>query len=139
MAEKKEYYIKINQKRITVSKTIFKASEQHRRKDRTITEAKEKHGVLSIDAFGDEKQPSTKTLCNSSERSVEEQVLDHLDIEKLYLGLEILSENEREIIQAIFFEGKSERTFSKESGIPQSTINYRKKKALGRLKKFLEK
>lgn len=66
-------------------------------------------------------------------------MLDHLDIEKLCLGLEILSENEREIIQAIFFEGKSEHTFSKESGIPQSTINYRKRKALGRLKKFLEK
>ncbi len=139
MAEKKEYYIKINQKRITVSKAIYKASEHHRRKDRTMTEAKKKHGVLSIDAYGDEKQPSAKALCNSSTRSVEEQVLDHLDIEKLYRGLEILSENEREIIQAIFFDGKSEHTFSKESGIPQSTINYRKRKALGRLKKFLEK
>jgi len=43
------------------------------------------------------------------------------------------------LIHTLFFQGKSERQLSSESGIPLMTLNDRKRRILQKLKKFLEK
>ncbi len=71
--------------------------------------------------------------------NVEEAVVHKMMLDKLQSALFLLSEDERSLINAIFFRGLSEREWSKASGIPQKTINDRKRRILSKLKKFLEK
>ena len=61
---------------------------------------------------------------------------------KLHQALNMLSEEERELIDALFFsncgEGMSERSYGKSIGITHKTVAYRKKAILGKLKKLME-
>jgi RNA polymerase sigma factor (sigma-70 family) len=56
----------------------------------------------------------------------------------LYAALDTLSEDDRRLMEALFFEGKTEREFSAESGILQKTINNTKNRILQRLRRKLE-
>ena len=76
---------------------------------------------------------------SSGQPSPEDEVIAGLEIAKLYHCLDLLSENERALIQALFFDDLKEREYSLESGIAQKTINDRKHRILGKLKKFLQK
>lgn len=69
---------------------------------------------------------------------MEDKILDNIMIEKLLKSLAVLNYDERNLIDAIYYQGKSEREVSAETGIPQKTINYRKRKILDKLKKLLE-
>lgn len=69
-----------------------------------------------------------------------EEIYDRQEmIEKIIEVLDSLSEEERHLIDALYLskETQSERQYSKETGIPQKTINYRKKKILEKIKSFL--
>lgn len=54
-------------------------------------------------------------------------------------ALSILSEEKRVLIQALFYEEKSERTYAEESGIARTTLNYQRKKALEEMRQYMEK
>ena len=57
-------------------------------------------------------------------------------IEDLYEALDTLSDEERELIDLLFFnnDGKSERQISEELGMPQKTLNCKKLKILAKLR-----
>jgi len=53
-------------------------------------------------------------------------------------GLRQLPSEDQFIIRSLFFDGLSERELSSQLGIPQRTLNDRKRRALAKLKNFLE-
>lgn len=63
---------------------------------------------------------------------------DKIMVDKLHRCLLFLKIHERELIDALFYRGLSEREWSIETGIPQKTINDRKSRILTKLKKYLE-
>lgn len=71
--------------------------------------------------------------------SVEDMVLRKISEEKLYQALAELSEKERELIVALFFEEKTERELAAVFGISQPAVHKQKNKILKKLKTFLEK
>ncbi|MBR9946189.1 sigma-70 family RNA polymerase sigma factor [Clostridiaceae bacterium Marseille-Q4145] len=71
--------------------------------------------------------------------SVEDMVLRKISAEKLYQALTELSEKERELIVALFFEEKTERELAIVLGISQPAVHKQKNKILKKLKTFLEK
>ena len=71
--------------------------------------------------------------------SVEDMVLRKISAEKLYQALVELSEKERELIVALFFEKKTERELAAVLGISQPAVHKQKNKILKKLKTFLEK
>lgn len=71
--------------------------------------------------------------------SVEDMVLRKISAEKLYQALAELSEKEREMIVALFFEEKTERELAAVLGISQPAVHKQKNKILKKLKTFLEK
>lgn len=71
--------------------------------------------------------------------SVEDMVLRKISAEKLYQALAELSETERELIVALFFEEKTERELAAVLGISQPAVHKQKNKILKKLKTFLEK
>lgn len=79
-----------------------------------------------------------KNILHPLAESVEDQVVDAIMAAKLHTCLKLLLPEERNLIMAIFFEGKSERKLSQEISVPQKTINDRKRKILRKLKKLME-
>ena len=75
----------------------------------------------------------------SAEQSPEDAVIERIEIEMLYRGLDCLDDDERDLINALFFEDMTEREYSARSGLPQKTINNRKRKVLEKLRKLLQK
>lgn len=70
--------------------------------------------------------------------SVEEAVLRRLSIQELYQALEQLSQSEKALIKAIFFDGKTEREYAEELGVYHNAVHTRKMRVLKKLKKVLE-
>ena len=70
--------------------------------------------------------------------SPEEIVMKQLEIEVLHRCLDLLDSDERKLINALFFDGMSEREYSSKTGMPQKTINYRKHRVLRKLKNLFE-
>ena len=75
----------------------------------------------------------------SDELSVEEAAILNIEVEQLHKCLALLSAEERQLIESLFFDGLSEREYSAVCGIAQTTINSRKKKILGKLNKLFKK
>ena len=72
------------------------------------------------------------------EESVENTVLHKLEVDKLHTALAMLSIEEQALIQALFFEEKTERQYAEELGVYRNAIHVRKTKILKKLKKLLE-
>lgn len=60
--------------------------------------------------------------------SVEDQAITVVMVERMMACIRILPLEERNLIRELFFRNKSERQLSAETGIPQMTIHYRKRK-----------
>ena len=73
----------------------------------------------------------------AGEASPEERLLHSEKLQLLRAALRELEPDEAELIQALFFEGLSERRLSKRAGIPQRTIHDRKKKILTKFYHFI--
>ncbi len=69
------------------------------------------------------------------EKEVEKKVL----VEHLYKSLEILSDTDRELIEMIYFDNKTERECAEFYGISQKNINKKKKRILYKMYKLLKK
>ena len=70
--------------------------------------------------------------------SVEDAVLRKMAEDELHRALEKLTDEEYAFVYALFFEGKTERTYAKELGISQVAIHKKKQRILKKLKEILE-
>ena len=95
------------------------------------------HHLLSIEAF--ENDDNIVDAITDEAANIEETVAHRMILNKLRASLTLLSKDEQELLNAIFFRGLSEREWSSILGISQSTVNYRKRKILTKLRKLLEK
>lgn len=59
-------------------------------------------------------------------------------LEALWIALQSLPEDERSIIDELFFNDKSERELSAMISVPQKTINDRKKRILLKIRNLIE-
>ncbi|MDD3795322.1 MAG: sigma-70 family RNA polymerase sigma factor, partial [Lachnospiraceae bacterium] len=70
--------------------------------------------------------------------SVENVVFRQMENEKLHTALSKLSQEERSLIKALFFEKQTEREYAERLSISQPAVHKRKNKTLAKLKYFLE-
>ena len=75
---------------------------------------------------------------SDEQESVESVVLHKLEVDKLHTALAMLTPEEQALIQALFFEEKTERQYAEELGVYRNAIHVRKTKTLKKLKKLLE-
>lgn len=110
---------------------------KERRRQKYLYERSKENRDISIDMLTTEQFNGADILF-SDEIDIEEQVAYKLLLDKLHNCLSLLTEEEQELIYALFFGEKTEREWSAETGIPQKTINDRKRRILSKLKKLLE-
>ena len=69
---------------------------------------------------------------------MESVVLHKLEVDRLHTALSLLTPEERALIQALFFEEKTERQYADELGVFRNAVHVRKMKVLKKLKSLLE-
>ena len=130
----KEYYIKINDwTKVPVTEEIYRAYWRQQWKEtkrRRIRVDMEFSYELMVESGIDGK-------CASMQKLTEDIVMDKVLLELLMEALDNLTSGERGLIDALYFEERTERELSKKTGVPQKTINNRRKSALSKLRKLL--
>jgi len=120
---------------LEVTEDAYRHFNRAERRERYLQEeAKRAGGVLSMDA----EVCSLHELLADVDVCVEQTAVDALMLEQLHDALSCLPDNDLALIQVLYFEGKSERRLAEETDIPRKTINNRRRRILGKLKKLLE-
>ncbi len=123
---------------LEVTKKDYDAFYKARRREKYINEriVDKKdiyYSILDTDEFNGED------IVIDKKSNVEEAVEKIFDKEKIYEFIETLSEKDRELIVALYFQELTEREYAKQKGIYHNAVHDRKKKILNNLKNFLEK
>jgi len=128
----KQYYLRSGGARITVSEETYRAYMRpiwrEIKRQKTCGDRERSLEQFIEDGYD---IPSDGPL-------VEEIVDDKLLLEMLYKALAELTDDERSLIDALFFKGKSERTVAGARGVLRNTIVYHRDKTLDKLRNILE-
>lgn len=101
-------------------------------KNQTITVIPSREDSLER-LLGQETQFAEET------ESVEDTVLRRMEYARLHKALSMLPDDERELIDRLFFLGQTEREAAADMGIYRNAVHKRKNRILEKLKNFLEK
>lgn len=125
---KKEYKIKLPEgSLVAVSEEVYRAYKRPQWR-----EAKQRNKKIKREVSLDD----VHTL--PDEKLVKQIVEDKLLLEMLLKALETLTEDERFLIDEIYFKEKSEREVLAEKGMSQPAIHKCKNKILNKLKKLIK-
>lgn len=96
-----------------------------------------KNSLISLDGFADGEGNALDFIADEA-ADIEETVIYAVMVDRLRAALSLLSDSEQALIQAIFFDGLSERAYSEKQGLSPSAIHGRKMKILSKLKRIME-
>ena len=149
----KQYHVSINGQLVEVTEEQYLAYYRSERRMRyferdikTETAIRDKDG--NIIGYAPSKEDSLDRLLEKGgdfadeSESVEDKTIREKMLEKLREVLDELTNDERELIDALFFanggDGMTEREYAKLKGVKQQSVNERKRRILGKLKNILE-
>lgn len=110
---------------------------KNKRRQKYIDERSAENGDFSYDMLTTDDF-SGEDILIADQPDVCDTVVESIMTDKLRKSLQLLNQDEKLLIHALYFERKSERKVSEETGIPQKTINDRKRRIIAKLKKLLE-
>ncbi|MFG6350309.1 MAG: sigma-70 family RNA polymerase sigma factor [Oscillospiraceae bacterium] len=139
MAEHKKYYINVPGALVEVSEGVYFAYYQEKRRGRTLREKDERNGTVSYDGLDTPELTGQEMIPDRGATSVEDAAIANILRDKLHRCLALLDEPDRQLIQALYFEGLSEREYATEAGLHYMTVHNRKARLLRQLKKMIEK
>lgn len=134
MAEEKNYYIKIPGALVEVTEEVYLAYYRMHRRCSALQEKDTYNGVTSYDALDTADMLGVNNIPDSSSPSVEDMAMDNLLQAKLHRCLALLDKSDQLLIQALYYEEKTEREYAKTLGISQKAVNKRRHKALTKLR-----
>lgn len=131
------YTIWVNKTAVPVSREVYKAYWKGERKERYFSESNIHNHIFSYDALDTADMNGCDIFADECSCSLEDSVIR--DIEKKHLAniLEKLSPSEYGLIKRIYYHGDSLRKISSDTGTALSTLQYRHKKLLAKLKKLM--
>lgn len=138
MAEKKEYFIKIENQQIQVSETVYRTYYGLQRRDKTLEEKDQRNGRMLYSNLDTSETLGEEMIPDMSAAAVEDMVIAKLMSERLHRCINLLPKGEQELIQEIYFNQLSERKLSKKTGIHYMTLHDRKIRIIRKLRKMME-
>ena len=137
MAEKDKYIIKVEGKLVEVTPEVYYAYFRMERQERSQEEKKQRNEVLSYDALDNGETVGIEAVPDLTSSSMEERAVTREICEKLHRAVDALPRAERELIQAIYFDGFTEKEYAVSSGLSQQGVSYRLRKILSKLRIFM--
>jgi RNA polymerase sigma factor (sigma-70 family) len=141
--EREHYLIRLEEGRLyEVSRDVYLCWYAGDRQERYQVERDRKNNVFSYEylremVFGEEEN-NIGDVIPSPEGSAEEQVFKKLLKDKLYSALARLEPEEQRLIQAIFFDNVSLRSYAKQQGVTHRTVQKRKDSILKKLRELMQ-
>ncbi|PRR79299.1 RNA polymerase sigma factor [Clostridium liquoris] len=135
---KKNYYLFVGDKKIDVSEKIYKEYWQETNRENYLKRLDRKNKLSYFSEFvTEEKDRTIEERFTDKSIDIEKLVAIKMQIAALHEALNKLNPEEREIIQALFFEEIPQRDLAKKLNISQGAVFRRKEKTLKKLKEFL--
>lgn len=135
---KKNYYLFVGDKKIDVSEKIYKEYWQETNRENYLKRLDRKNKPSYFSEFvTEEKDRTIEERFTDKSIDIEKLVAVKMQIAALHEALNKLNPEEREIIQALFFEEIPQRDLAKKLNISQGAVFRRKEKTLKKLKEFL--
>ena len=131
---KKEYYIKLNDGQVVpVTEEVYREYKRPQWR-----EAKQKK-VRQMREFSLKymTENGMEHIYSNNQKLVEDIAEDHLLLEMLMKALETLTDDERFLINELYFNEKSERDFAEKMGISNVAVNRKHHRILDKIKKLL--
>ena len=127
----KEFFIVIDGEKVSVSEEVYRAFKRPLWTERKRRQVRAEH-ERSLEQFSEDgfDVPDESAL-------VDEIVEDKLMLDMLFAALAELTDDERGLVDALFFDEKSEREVAREVGISQPAIHKRRNRILEKLKNLL--
>lgn len=133
---KDAFFISSNGVLMEVSQEFYKEYYYDKNHSEYLDRLEAEH-TISFHNLDDDEFCGEEILIDPDE-DVAEQVTRKLMGEYVRGIVATLPKAERELIEALYFHGMTEREYSQVSGIPQTTICYRKNGILKKLKKLIK-
>ena len=132
--ENNERYIYVNGNRIYVSDEVYKEYKKKLNHEEYLKRKDIKQGVFNFSDYG-------KDILNIIDTNIDpEKIIEtKMRIEDLYRALDSLNDEERAVIEALYFDKMSIRDLAKEKEVSIKNIFSFRNKVLNKLKEMLEK
>lgn len=137
--EEKQYYIKIKETQVEVSKELFLEYMKMHDEERNDYRRDEYHRLVSYNNLDIDDVLGIDTISDYQYQDIADLVHQKMQLEKLNLAFDSLSTKEKWMISQVFYHEKTEREIAKELNITQKAVNKQKQKILAKLKKMIEK
>lgn len=128
----KEYFIRIGDQDVPVTEEVYRAYKRpawaERKRREVRAEMERSLDVFLNDGFD----------ISSNDALVDEIVEDKLLLEMLLAALNELTDDERRLIDSLFYQEKSERELAGKTGRSKTAIHKQKEKVLNKLKNLLK-
>ena len=134
--EKRTYYLRVSGTMVKVTEEVYRTYYQFKDHQKHLERMERKHGQFSYDALDTSERSGEAMLSDFFAPSIEEIAIAHVMYEKLHCSF---SQAEKQLIQALYYEGLSEREYAARIGISQKGVNKRKHAIQKKLRKMLEK
>ena len=138
MEDKEKYMIKIQGNLIEVSEDVYYAYFLMERQERWQEEKKQGHEVVSYDALDNGETVGAEAIQDMESPSMEDLAIANELKDRLHHAVAALPKAERELIQAIYFEGISASYYANQVGLSHRGVNKQRKRILSKLKMLLD-
>ncbi|MBR6647186.1 MAG: sigma-70 family RNA polymerase sigma factor [Clostridia bacterium] len=135
--EERAYFINLGYAIMETDEESYRSFYSDYERQKYLNKLDIKNGLLSYDALDSGENQGAEIVADNSE-PFEEKVLRNLMIDKLPEAFSVLSDNEKKLIEQIYFEHFSERELAEVYGVSNIAIHKRKKRILQKLKNFFE-
>lgn len=136
MSENKKYTIVVKRHRVEVSEAVYRAYHKEREAERYQNKLI-RQNEPSLERFH-EDGVNIDYLIVRIQPDIVDRLIHQEQLEALWIALQSLPEDERSLIDEIFFNERSESQVAKSIGINQSTVSRRLSKVLSKLKNLMK-
>ena len=133
----KEYYLYVNGQRVKVSEQIYKVYWREREHEKYLEQVDRKSHLLFFSSLDYDGHYTDNIIDESVD--VAKIVETQLMIESLRYAISKLNDEERDIIERLYFNDKTLSSVARDKGVTYQTIQWRKYRILRKLKEILEK
>ncbi len=148
MAEREKYYIALDGQTFEVSRELYEAYYKGRRKEKYFTQDLKQERTRVDQETGQitvipSREDSYERLLEAEKQfaedaeDIEDVAIRAVMLEKLAAAIHTLTDEEKTIIHALFYQEISEVELAKKMGIPRTTLRSRKDKILEKLKELI--
>ena len=137
------YIITVDGVDVEVPEGVYRAYSQADRRERYVREEMEAGKLLSLDKLLEDDVPLESlgvNLVPSAEDTTleqEESSETAMQLKKLTEALSGLNTAERQLLQALYFEGIPAREYARQLGVYHRTVLYRRDKLLEKLRRMI--